>query len=37
MMGILNEEVRLAMAHTSCMKLQEVTEKQIIHEVRPRL
>jgi len=37
MVCMLNEETRLAMAHTSCMKIADVTEKQVIHMIRPRL
>ena len=37
MMCLLNDEVRLAMAHTSCMKVADITEQQVIHMIRPRM
>ena len=34
---MLNEELKLAMALTHCFKLEEITEQQVIHMVKPRL
>ena len=31
--SMLNEEIRLAMALTSCFKITDITEKQVIHRV----
>ena len=36
-MTVLNDELKLGMALTHCFNLSEVTEKQVIHMVRPKL
>lgn len=36
-MTMLNEELKLCMALTHCFKLSMVTEKQVIHMIKPRL
>lgn len=36
-MNMLNEEIKLGMALTHCFKLNEVSEKQIIHHVKARM
>ena len=37
LMNMVNEELKLAMALTHCFKLSEITENQVIYDVKPRL
>lgn len=37
LMSMFNEELKLAMALTHCLKLDHITEKQVIYQVRARL
>ena len=34
---MLNDELKLAMALTCCFKIKDITEKQVIHMIRPKL
>ena len=37
LMEMVNEEVRLAMALTHCFKIREITKKQVIYTIRPKM